>query len=81
MWRAAPAHVSIAAKPQGRNRYEGEFHQGLRQGSGTFYYADGSRYCGQWHNNLKHGYGVHTHADGAVSEGTFKQDRLVRSSS
>jgi hypothetical protein len=51
--------------------------QGVRHGAGTFFYADGSRYCGQWEDNVKCGYGVHTLPDGGVSEGMFKQDRLV----
>ncbi len=38
-----------------RNTYDGEFTKGLRQGYGTFYYANGARYEGQWLANMKHG--------------------------
>lgn len=38
-----------------RNMYDGEFVNGLREGQGAFYYANGARYEGSWKNNTKHG--------------------------
>jgi hypothetical protein len=59
------------------NRYEGCFENGLRSGTGTFYYANGSTYVGEWVNNVKSGYGVVTYHDGSVFEGQFELDRMV----
>ncbi len=61
-----------------RNRYEGNFEQGLRNGLGTFYYANGSTYEGNWVNNKKQGYAVYTDENGEVSHCFFINDRLVR---
>lgn len=61
-----------------RNRYEGSFEQGLRNGLGTFYYANGSTYEGSWANNKKQGYAVYTDENGEVSHCFFINDRLVR---
>lgn len=38
-----------------RNKYKGQFDQGLRHGQGTFYYASGAVYSGSWKHNRKHG--------------------------
>ena len=38
-----------------RNAYDGDFVQGMREGQGTFYYANGARYEGEWKNNMKFG--------------------------
>ncbi len=67
----------LRLRPRASRRYDGEFLHGVRHGAGTFFYADGSRYCGQWEANVKCGYGVYTHVDGGVSEGLYRQDRLV----
>ncbi|XP_075239226.1 radial spoke head 10 homolog B-like isoform X2 [Convolutriloba macropyga] len=61
-----------------RNRYYGQWHRGVRQGMGTFIYANGSRYRGPWNNNLKHGPGgVITFRTGRVLQGEFKFDKMV----
>jgi hypothetical protein len=39
------------------SRYEGEKMNGLRDGSGKFYYQEGSYYDGQWKKNNMHGFG------------------------
>jgi hypothetical protein len=61
-----------------RNRYEGFFQKGMRQGLGIFYYANGSTYEGYWSQNKKHGYAIYTDENGEVSHCYFSNDRLVR---
>ena len=58
------------------NRYVGDWSEGLRTGSGVFYYSNGSRYVGEFSNNLKAGHGVYTFPDGRVYEGPFDNDRM-----
>jgi len=43
-----------------RNRYEGNWKIGVREGFGIFYYANGSKYEGYWKNNMKEGYSFYT---------------------
>jgi len=71
--RAARTTVSA----QMCNRYEGYWHQGVREGFGVFFFANGSKYEGNFKNNKKNGYGVFTHEDGSVTEGTFDDDRCT----
>ena len=59
------------------NRYEGYWFEGVRQGFGVFYFANGSKYEGNFKDNEKSGYGVFTHEDGSVTEGQFEEDRCV----
>ena len=61
-----------------RNRYSGNFVNGLREGLGIFYYANGSTYEGYWIQNKKHGYAMYTNENGEVSHCYFRNDRLVR---
>lgn len=60
-----------------RNMYDGEFQQGLRQGCGTFYYANGARYEGEWKANKKHGKGKFVFKNGRVYEGIFENDHIM----
>lgn len=50
----------------------------MRNGLGTFYYANGSTYEGTWVNNKKQGYAVYTDENGEVSHCFFQNDRLMR---
>jgi hypothetical protein len=59
-----------------RNRYEGMWFNGTRNGYGTFYYSDGSRYDGEWVSNLKEGFALFTDPNGDVAESIFKNDRV-----
>ncbi|GMH84322.1 hypothetical protein TrVE_jg5930 [Triparma verrucosa] len=58
------------------NQYAGQWKAGVREGIGTFQYANGSEYHGAWSGNVKHGYGVFTYPDGHVYEGPFVNDRM-----
>eukprot|EP00742_Colponemidia_sp_Colp-10_P002729 GILJ01002919.1.p1 GENE.GILJ01002919.1~~GILJ01002919.1.p1 ORF type:complete len:820 (+),score=104.32 GILJ01002919.1:264-2462(+) len=74
-------HIWMTDRGEGnsqlRNRYEGMWEAGKRQGKGAFYYANGSKYIGEWVNNLKEGYGKFTFEDGTVYQGLFRADRMV----
>ena len=59
------------------NRYEGYWSEGVRQGFGVFYFANGSKYEGNFKDNEKSGYGVFTHEDGSVTEGKYEEDRIT----
>lgn len=61
-----------------RNRYEGMWFNGQRNGLGTFYYSDGSRYDGEWADNLKEGFAIFTDPSGDEMEAIFKNDRLFQ---
>ncbi|RLN27465.1 hypothetical protein BBJ28_00019367 [Nothophytophthora sp. Chile5] len=60
-----------------KNWYEGEFRDGLRDGNGVFFYANGARYEGEWRANVKDGYGLFFYENGRVFVGLFRQDRSV----
>jgi len=61
-----------------RNRYEGEWRDGKRNGIGVFYYSNGSKYQGEWVDNLKEGFAIFTYEDGRVFKGQFKSDKMVQ---
>ncbi|MEH0155452.1 hypothetical protein V6R21_14995 [Limibacter armeniacum] len=53
-------------------RYEGNFNgQGQKDGSGTYYWADGTIYQGRWNNDKMQGRGKITYPDGSSYEGNF----------
>jgi len=61
-----------------RNRYVGMMVDGMREGSGTFYFADGSKYEGEWKANRKHGFGIYYYSNGALYKGRFEDDRMEK---
>eukprot|EP00439_Symbiodinium_sp_Y106_P007655 s5214_g1.t1 len=69
--------AQIHATQQLNNRYTGQWVWGRREGTGTFYYANGAYYHGEWKGNVKEGHGRHTFDDGKVYDGKFEADRMV----
>ena len=61
---------------EGRLIYEGEYKNGLRNGEGTYYYAQGLRYEGDFVNGLREGNGVFYWEDGTRWEGPFKNNEM-----
>jgi hypothetical protein len=59
------------------NIYRGAFREGVRDGEGTFFYANGSQYTGSWVNNLKDGEGTFVYTDGRIFRGLFQNDCIV----
>ena len=55
--------------------YEGEWKDGVREGTGIQIWTDGSRYTGTWKNDKSCGKGVLEHADGDVYEGEWEEDK------
>jgi hypothetical protein len=68
---------SGSAQWQCSNMYQGSWLNGLREGHGTFTYADGSSYNGHWHLGMKHGHGVFVFGNGSVYNGRFDSDRMI----
>ncbi len=60
-----------------KNRYVGEFADGIMTGRGIYYFANGNKYIGYWSNNKKHGEGKLVYANGNVYSGKFNQDRIT----
>ena len=60
-----------------RNRYVGEWEEGIRQGYGVFFYSNGAMYEGEWKNNMKHGFGIMKFEDGKKYIGRFEEDRII----
>ncbi len=48
---------------------------GLREGTGTQIWPDGSKYAGYWKNDMANGKGRLIHADGDVYEGDWENDK------
>jgi hypothetical protein len=63
-------------KKQNCNIYRGFFHQGKRDGQGSFFYMNGSQYTGFWKNDLKHGPGIFIYPDGKIVAGNYEENRL-----
>ena len=69
---------SVALGKQSRlmcNLYRGEWVAGVREGFGTFFYANGSKYSGHFVANKKQGHGVVQHESGLISCKYFEKDR------
>ena len=54
--------------------FEGKFNR-MREGVGTYTYADGSVYEGGWQDGLHHGKGTKRFPNGDVYEGDFQSDK------
>ena len=64
--------TSFACVP---SRYEGNFKDDKRHGSGTCEYANGDIYEGEWRNDQRSGRGLMLLANGDRFEGTFRGDK------
>ena len=77
IWSAAPAaHLVNSLSRLVCNIYRGEWKLGLRDGFGTFFYANGSRYSGYWKGGKKDGRGIVENESGQILCRKFKQDRV-----
>lgn len=56
------------------DQYEGEYKNGLRDGTGTYFFKNGHRYIGNWKTGLKHGKGKFHYPDGSSYEGEWCKD-------
>ncbi|GAB3426221.1 hypothetical protein GCM10027320_01430 [Massilia solisilvae] len=56
--------------------YEGDFADGIREGTGVFLAPDRSRYDGQWRNDRRNGFGKQVYSVGGSYEGMWKDNRF-----
>jgi len=54
------------------SKYEGELKDGMKDGNGTFTWADGTKYIGEFKDNKQNGQGTYTTADGTVYKGIWE---------
>ena len=74
------AHIWLDSRGENRvlrNRYVGYWKNGIRDGHGMFFYANGSMYIGEWKDNMKHGAGKFIYENGEEYDGEFARDRMV----
>ncbi|KIY97617.1 hypothetical protein MNEG_10344 [Monoraphidium neglectum] len=74
-------HSHGVLKFPSKDRYEGQFEQGLMDGYGVYVWADGTIYRGDWVQGRMHGCGVKIwrRPDGGIGsqEGKFLGDEFV----
>ena len=54
------------------DHYEGQILNGMRDGNGTFVFADGSFYAGLWKANKPSGLGIFHYIDGKFDAGLYR---------
>ena len=60
------------------SKYEGYKLNGMRHGTGKFYYQDGGMYDGEWNENKMEGYGKLYYQSGKLAyEGEWKADQFT----
>lgn len=77
VFRFFPEATSVRAKAVKSIRYdngdcfEGELHEDLRNGHGTYTFSDGGFYTGQHKDDMFHGHGAWQYPDGNLYEGAW----------
>ncbi len=61
-----------------REKYIGEFRNGLRHGAGIMQWDNGEIYRGEWSNNQRNGKGSLTKMDGSAIGGIWAGDKLIK---
>lgn len=56
--------------------YEGEWKEGLKEGKGTFEYANNDRYVGEWLGGQKCGMGRYYYHNGDMYDGQFANNKM-----
>ena len=67
----------VLLSANGRERYEGFFRRGAKQGHGIFHYAGGDALECNFKADAPDGPGTFSYAAGGTVEGTWSQGRLV----
>jgi hypothetical protein len=57
------------------DKYNGDWEDDMKNGQGTFYYAQGGSYKGEWVNNMRNGYGVNTWPNGDQYKGNWEDNK------
>lgn len=58
-----------------RKSYDGDWINGIREGSGTMVWRNGGKYVGKWKSGVRNGYGTHYYANGEIYEGNWLADK------
>ena len=56
-------------------KYHGQWHHGVMQGSGVYDWTDGEQYRGDWVGDKSHGMGMRRWTNGDRYEGEFKEGK------
>lgn len=72
-----PYRWTYEALPGG-DSYEGESHNGIREGFGIYRWADGSVWFGYWEGGLREGEGLYINANGAMMAGIWSEGELMQ---
>ena len=57
---------------KGRDKYEGEWKDGLPNGKGNLIYKNGEKYDGEFSKDIFNGKAIHYFNDGDIYDGEFK---------
>ena len=69
------ARVRYTLEDGNRDGYEGEHHDGWREGEGTYFHHDGSVYEGSWRRSQAHGQGRYEWSNGWRYEGDYQDGK------
>ena len=58
-------------------RFEGNWENGLKKGSGTYTFSNGDVFAGEYENNVRHGNGDLRKTDGEERTEAWKDGKLI----
>lgn len=65
-------------KAVGKDTYEGEFVEGVINGTGTYLWSNGNRYVGKFQNGERHGLGTKIYKDGRRVAEEWEKGKKIR---
>ena len=72
-WKEGSYFKGTLIYPNG-DKYNGEFQNDERNGTGTLYFSNGDKYIGKWKDNKRNGKGSILYSNGDKYEGEWKND-------
>lgn len=55
-------------------KYQGDWRNGMAEGSGNFLHANGDVYTGEFYRDRAYGFGIYVHENGQKYEGFWRDD-------